>query len=1302
MNIVICSFLCVLKTTFHIIPIIKKPPEQIPRAVRLLDLGRGWLTELQSPGGEKHIAPTGAFSCGEWGGRPLPHYPAPRNPATGTDQHGSGSVPPPLGRGGDPGPHPVALTATLQLRPGNPTATPKMAGAMCADGNLRAPARRNPKPKHTPSARQPVTGQKWNRNREHKRSLKQSPGLAVWSTPDQPPPSSHNNIGLEAGEPQDWRTQQALLHNLPSSTMQRNMRDSVISTRGREGAERERTLRRTPQRQPHRAEAEHKKKSKKKKEDPENQSKEQSREAVHREEEQEEKTAHFQIYCLQLYRERYTVCSAFFPLGSNIEKGHQIAKTMEPSPKRSKPNTPDKKILIRLSDAFIRTDGKIICPVIKAQNSIRVLYKLDKDQLIAILRDVGLKTGLIYQRVDLKTCTAREIEGNLFIECLSFKSIVEKKKLDDYKSNLVSKLSEVSKVKDIVIDDVKDTNEFIPQPFISEVDFELHKLTLCSNELSDLSDESLAGGTAGLCIGSRDSRGSLTTGGVETAPWSGPDDFKGLDGRFRCIGTRRMGSANVSTGDGKGKSFILNLLMLLTADNEDEYRKNNEWLKLPQAIPQDTPIQMICETEVHLPDVVTVTFNESKSNASLKSLENIRNYFSEKKRLELEAYILPQKEIRGSYNSTTKCIIHLRYGMVYQMSVQYFDAKELQEQLFDLVAIDKEDKSSHINEDVNEKAQECLKARFKILTGQDYNAKGVGMAVFRSPEDIVLSGEVMQFAGKTELHFGKGKNSAQERLALQAILKDLTIAQEEDGKEPITKIAAVKKIVVYLPSKILHGGKEILEMPGTDDSDPMAMDFIRNALEEVDAVILITDFSFNLAEKEVKDMLSNSGFLKRFKENPRDYKLMLLTYPEKDLNFQFGENDITKIKKLEQEGIKKRTEELNSMKKLFKQDLLNQDVEHNIITMYTLPVLYTSILSQQELEHTVLTKHEYFLNKTGIFSLIGHLDEFVASKHNSSFKEVQTWLSDFQQEINEGMRAHDAKSIILLLKNNEFKATYEQEIFTNHQRLAATLKKDIESLFLPTSVISEKIKEILEATLQLAKARWKVDKNKVTSISLYNPQFSGRHHTFKVRLFYTFFEDLEEKKTELSHFIKDQIEVCLQKYKEKAISQCSQDLNKLLSYLDRNTVSSDFVRKIGSTNMDIALGWYEGKTKRPFNRKKIEENFRMSQQESLKNVILRPNFNNNTVANAKIQTEKKFEECIERVEEFFIPMLRKLHEHSWKRMKNKLFMPNGSYKMWQQVIQSIKTLAKDSEGDNHREQIAKLNIMMSETITKPQ
>ncbi|XP_063315787.1 uncharacterized protein LOC134615225 [Pelobates fuscus] len=961
---------------------------------------------------------------------------------------------------------------------------------------------------------------------------------------------------------------------------------------------------------------------------------------------------------------------------------------MEPSPKKSKPNTPDKKILIRLSDAFIRTDGKIICPVIKAQNSIRVLYKLDKDQLIEILRDVGWATGLTYQRVDLKTFTAREIEGNLFIEYLSFKSIVEKKKLDEFKRNLLSKLSEVLEVKDIVIDEVKDTNEIIPQPFISEADFELHKLTLCSNEISDISDE--CEDRIDLFIAAHNIKAEL-------------EDLKEDYTKFAVL-----------SQNGKGKSFILNLLMLLTADNEAEYRKNNEYLKLPQDIPQDTPIHLICETEFNLPDVVKdfvkavenkkLDFQtilspichqlqnvaESKSNASLKSLENIRNYFSKKKRLELEAYILPQKEIHGSYESTTKCIIHLRYGMVYQMSVQYFDAKELQEQLFELVTFDKEDKSSDINEDVNEKAQECLKARFKILTGQDYNAK----EIFRSPEEIVLSGEVMQFAGKTELYFGKGKNSAQERLALQAILKDLTISQDEDDNEPITKIAAVKKIVVYLPSKILHGGKEILEMPGTDDSDPMAMDFIRNALEEVDAVILFTDFSFKLAEKEVKDMLSNSGFLKRFKENPRDYKLMLLTYPEKNLNFQFGENDSTKIRKLEQEGIKKRTEELNIMKKMFKPDLLNQDVEHNIITMYTLPVLYTSILSQQELEHKVLTKYEYFLKYTGIFSLIGHLDEFVASKHKSSFKEVQTRLSDFQQEINEGMRADDAKSIILLLNNNEFKATYEQEMFTNHERLAATLKKDIESLFLPMSVISKKIKEILEVTLQLAMARWKVDKNKVTSISLYNPQFSGRHPAFKVRLFYTFFEDLEEKKTELSHLIKDQIEVCLQKYKEKAISQCSQDLNRLLSHLDRNTVSSDFVRKIVSTNLDIALGWYEGKTKLPFNRKKIEENFRMSQQESLKDIILRPNFNNNTVANAKIQTEKNLEDCIESVEEYFITNLQKLHANSWKRLKNKLFMPNGSYKMWQQVIQSIKTLAKDSEGDNHREQIAKLNIMV--------
>uniref|UniRef100_A0A8C5P5Z4 Uncharacterized protein n=1 Tax=Leptobrachium leishanense TaxID=445787 RepID=A0A8C5P5Z4_9ANUR len=946
---------------------------------------------------------------------------------------------------------------------------------------------------------------------------------------------------------------------------------------------------------------------------------------------------------------------------------------MAPTPKKAKHEIPDKEVFLRLCDAFIRTDGNIICPIIKAETSIRVLYKLQKDLLIEALREVGQETNLIYKDIQFKTSSSKEIEGNIFVTCWSCESHVGEEKLNEYKMVLLSKLlsKKISVVKHILLDAVQDTRDIIPQPLISEHDFEMHKLLLCSARISEMSAESME--RTDLFIAAENIKSEL-------------EELKDHYTRFALL-----------SQNGKGKSFILNLLMLMTSDNEEEYRKNNENLKMPK-------VKDFIKSHKHQDFATSVMphchqFKDTKDeDAAMLSLSNIGEYFTHKKRLEIEPYILAQKEIDRSYDSTTKCIISLRYGTVYQMSVQHFSKQELQEQLFELVTLNDEDTTSNMNEDMNEKAQECLHQRFQILTGHEFPDDS--QEAFESPEDIVFSKDVLEFAGKTELFFGKGQHAVGDRLALQAILKEFTAFQEEDENSIENykkKIAAVKNIVIYLPSKILHGGKEILEMPGTDDSDPMAMDFIRNALESVDAVILVSEFSLKTAEKEVKDMLSNSGFLKRFKNTPVNYKLMLLNYPEKNLNFQFGKTDVTKVGKLEQEGIKKRIAELNIMKKILnlKMDSLPQSIEQSIITLHILPVLHTSILSQQGIEHNILTENHEFLKSTGIDSLIGHLDEYVASKHKSSFEEIQRQLFHFQQEIDDGIGLNDAKAIQHLLSNREYKNTFESRVNKSFEKLATTLKKDIEVAL--KIRVAKKVNEILTKNKETGKNKWNEDKKKVTSISVYNPYFYGKNPKPKVRLFNTFFEELEDENPSLSLFILKEINTCLEEYKEKAVSQCKQELNKLLQDIKgqrEDAVSTEFVQNIIENPLTDALVWYYGKTRRPLNSKTIEKMFRESQRHSLRDYILEPNFKNNSVKLANAQTERNIDKCMQKVGDYFIVKLLDVHEYRWKLLSKKLFIPKGSYKMWQQLITHIKVVSKDKQRGNHKETISKLNYMM--------
>ncbi|OCT96743.1 hypothetical protein XELAEV_18008958mg [Xenopus laevis] len=784
---------------------------------------------------------------------------------------------------------------------------------------------------------------------------------------------------------------------------------------------------------------------------------------------------------------------------------------MEPDPKKAK--LP--KVLIRLCDAFTRTEGNIICPLIKAESSVRVLYKLQEKVLFKIVREAGAGNGLTDPTFLWKSAaTDREMEGSLFVQYSTHRCF-KKKNLKRYQETLAQKITKKKlKIKHILIDCVEDTDDIIPQPIISETSFEFHKLKLCYEGLLHNSEyiKGREGGDIGadLFVAAETIKSHL-------------EDLKGQYTKFAVL-----------SQNGIGKSFILNLLMLLTADNEEEYRDNNKNLKLPQAIEENKTVEEV-EEDDDLPDVVkdvlkTTTEKKQPARALIdplccqlprlnpesvqpsNSLSNVRTYFSEKSRIDINPYILAQKELKRSYESTTKCIIHLRYATVYQISVTYFTEEELQQQLFELVTLDGEDTSSQasgINKYIQNNAQDSLKARFNILTDQVISSNSQETELqFHSPSDIVLSNEVAQFAGKTELYIGNGKEALHDRLAMQSILRQITTSQEEDDDEADKykkKIAAVKQIVIYLPCKILYGGKEILEMPGIDDSDPMAMNFIQTALNEVDSIIVISEFSFTITVENVKAMLQNSDFTEYWKENTGNYKLMLLTYPEKNLNWQFGKGDSNAIKKLEKQEKEKRTEELkmicNVLKMEDETDSKKKASEASIITSYILPVLHTSILAQsteQGKEYRVFQENEAFLKYTGINNLITVIDQFVSSKQKTTTEKIRNQFLHFCQEMfeNPDIIREAARTVLRVLNKREMKSTLEPTINRNNEELLINFKRQIDQLL--TEVVNTKVDAVLKETVEQAKKNWTSNKSKIKYFGVFSPYFNGKNPVYKV------------------------------------------------------------------------------------------------------------------------------------------------------------------------------------------------------------
>ncbi|XP_030047084.1 uncharacterized protein LOC115461429 [Microcaecilia unicolor] len=622
------------------------------------------------------------------------------------------------------------------------------------------------------------------------------------------------------------------------------------------------------------------------------------------------------------------------------------------------------------------------------------------------------------------------------------------------------------------------------------------------------------------------------------------------------------------------------------------------------------------------------------------SLSEIKNYFLEKKIIALEPYILPQKSLEGAFESTTKCIIHLRYGTVFQMKVEYFTIEELQLQLFVLV--------SPISDDL---PFDSLLERFKVLTnytGSEDDDKILQNAqqTFHSPEQIILSEDVQKFAGLTELYIGRGKNITEDRLALQSILRKLTTAQDSNEDEisyQRKKVAAVKKIIVYLPSKILDGGKEILEMPGTDESDPLAMDFIQKALNEADVTLLMTEFSFKTVEKEVKEVILNSHFRKYWQRDQEKFKLMLLTYPEKTDTWKFGINDRKNILKLETEATKKRKEEIKRFNNMLKDKYpLTTEMEDSIYTSYILPVLYTSIHAQEQEPHEILGKYCDFVKHSGINDLILTLNEFVARKHKAVIQEVKNLLQNLENTTGNILTSDDARRVMQLYEKKEVKVLYGEQCIHQNEANLIHLKKELEKRI--QEAIDNEVTPLLSDTIQKAKDRWKEAEGRVTKVGIFNPYYCGKNSFFPVKLYDVMFNGLDEVKSTIFKSLLKKLNEALDDYKEKTIDFFTDLLTNLLG---ENKYMKQFVENAVKQALEDALSWYIGKKRMPFSERNLEKYFDTSLKDSLKKNMLKPAFKDSTET-AKLKVTQSIESTIMKVSDIFKDyLLNSIHPKRW-------------------------------------------------------
>ncbi|KAM5193578.1 uncharacterized protein ACMZJ9_017560 [Mantella aurantiaca] len=905
-------------------------------------------------------------------------------------------------------------------------------------------------------------------------------------------------------------------------------------------------------------------------------------------------------------------------------------------------------ICIRLCDSFKRTPQNFICPFIRAEESVRAFYRLKQESLKNILCDAGRAVDLQFISITWYPGKRESstMDGNIFIEYNSSKELWNEDTFTKYKDFVTLKLQNLN-IKYILVDQVMEKST-LSQPVITEIDYKIHELDskfqnfLCQYQNS-------------------------------TEPDTIPDDLEDIKLLLQDLKGRRIQIA-VLSHNAIGKSFLLNLLLLLTA--ESNQKSGGETMKMPKDIKGNATVKMVKEGQFEeLPEAIKdflgeITDDEQDFKKLVKpichqllftdqeelernesSFKSLSGYYTDHMRIDLEPYLLPQKDIFGDYNATTNCVFYLRYGTSFQAKVEYFNEKELQNQLYELVSLEQgstERRPAFVNERMQEKAEQSLKARFNILTKNapdNHNEKTLQdvLRSIYSPEEVELCDQMKEFAGKTELYIGNGKNPAADRLALQKLLKDFTlIANDDDDNDEEDrsrimkqKVASLKRLIVYVPSTLLYGGTEILEMPGTNDSDPLAMSFIQDALDEVETVLLLSEFGFRLAGQEVRDCLTNSRFITHWKRDFHEYKLMFASYPEKNLIYQFGAGDREKLEKIMMDNTRKQEEEFESFNTLLHPVQLTPEMKQNIFSSTLLPVLHSSILSLEGDPLDILENNKDFLKNSGIDLLIQEFDRIIIQRKNVTILEIEKRLEDFEAcqkgEANDkpdddlSLAADDSQ-----LATDTIDFDLERKILMKHENCFNKMKENIEELI--KDAVDEKLKEILEKLALNAVKKWNEIKSKINGTAFFNPQHSGRHPAYKVKLDKILLQDSEK---EVSLVLKDLIknlEYVVEDYKVKAITLFTKDLRNM--------------RKKAEKNMENALTGFLGMTRTSFNESTLMKFFENLFKKYLKTHLLNPAYRG-TIENLRNMMETYIHKVFSELQRSFSQETFSLYNERW-------------------------------------------------------
>ncbi|XP_067893926.1 uncharacterized protein [Heterodontus francisci] len=913
-------------------------------------------------------------------------------------------------------------------------------------------------------------------------------------------------------------------------------------------------------------------------------------------------------------------------------------------------------ISIRISDNFVRTVGRIICPIAIAGASIPVLKQLHSKALSDVLPKIAEPFGLFLKAIK---------SGSIVVEFEETKPLSEDT-FQQFLQKLKTELQKLMPSGNFWIERIKDpANAGTPlQPLVSEVDFARYILKTVCNELED--------------------KVKVLSSGI--VDWL---DIKNTIEDINCLikeFEEKRTKISMLSQNGRGKSFILNFLLCLTADSEEEYKQNNMYLKLRENLEnlkEDEREEVLQRMFANCKR--TSTFPHSQMEKAMKnekkSFDSLSNYFKAKSLSFLQPYLLPVKDIRSMHSTTTKCNVRLKYGSVYQMKIKYFSIEELQAILYELVTMIKEGTDDGLGVDKHRRktSRDALEGICCLLTTYfpDGSFDQDILQNIECPGSIQLHEDVKQLAGTSECYVGDGEDVMKDRIFIREKLQEYITMQKTCSKERTLqnrKIAALKTVEVYAPCKILIG-KEFLETPGIDESDAFALKEISDVLNEVNSILYISECSFKISEGNVKEFLFQSGFLQNCVDNLNDQKLFLVAYPEKNVSLQLSSEMPDMESFIPEQQAEKRQQDLSALEQLFQQSLPDEFKRH-VSTPTLYPVSYASVLMMDRTPTEVVREHENYLKFTGMQSFLEEIDHFAFNCAKSSVKEVKELLCQLENRANQYLQYCDEQTRTVekrhkLLHNKESMGLLLSNAVNDHENVLKDTAKKLKSA--RKGLISNTIKPLLNEAAEQAMEQWNSKKSLIDRMGIFNPYYNGRHPSYKVKLYDIAFGCL--KMPDFTNFL-DETRKIMEEYKEHAID----DLSKFLAthFEKDNDKMQILVRQAAEKELDGAIGWYMGKKRLPFTKRKLDKLFKDGLTQALK-IFLTRLYCMKNVEEVKEKVSKDLKLTVTNAfENFEYELENDLHNRRWKSFTGKITTKGKDPKprIWQLVITSLKNEIK--------------------------